>query len=56
MFQPQECSMFSGSLLERSLGAEIEGIKLDSVKFFLLNAMLHQLHKVHEQNQNPRCW
>lgn len=54
MFQPQECSMFSGSLLERSLGAEIEGIKLDPVKFFLLNAMLHQLHKVHEQKQKPK--
>ena len=46
--------MFSGSLLERSLGAEIEGIKLDPVKFFLLNAMLHQLHKVHVQKQKPK--
>ena len=54
MFQPQECCMFSGPLLERSLGAEIEGIKLDPVKFFLLNAMLHQLHKVHVQKQKPK--
>lgn len=54
MFQPQECSMFSGSLLERFSGAEIEGIKLDPVKFFLLNAMLHQLHKVHVQKQKPK--
>ena len=46
--------MFSGSLLERFSGAEIEGIKLDPVKFFLLNAMLHQLHKVHEQKQKPK--
>ena len=46
--------MFSGSLLERFSGAEIEGIKLDLVKFFLLNAMLHQLHKVHEQKQKPK--
>ena len=46
--------MFSGSLLERFSGAEIEGIKLDPVKFFLLNAMLHQLHKVHEQKKKPK--
>lgn len=46
--------MFSGSLLERFSGAEIEGIKLDPVKSFLLNAMLHQLHKVHEQKQKPK--
>ena len=46
--------MFSGSLLERFSGAEIEGIKLDPVKFFLLNAMLHQLHKVHEQKQKTK--
>ena len=46
--------MFSGSLLERFSGAEIEGIKLDPVKFFLLNAMLHQLHKVHVQKQKPK--
>ena len=46
--------MFSGSLLERFSGAEIEGIKLDPVKFFLLNAMLHQLHKLHEQKQKPK--
>lgn len=46
--------MFSGSLLERFSGAEIEAIKLDPVKFFLLNAMLHQLHKVHEQKQKPK--
>lgn len=46
--------MFSGSLLERFSGAEIEGIKLDPVKFFLLNVMLHQLHKVHEQKKKPK--